>query len=208
MLEKERIACKELCQDVVNNPLPLDKQEAIFRDGKWWCADWWTIEVLKCLFLGEKTYRDELPPRRLRNNGIFSIDNIVADTNNKLNMMDVMRSVNGWSHLLLVCEVGRGIDILLASLVQDWQSIYVYDNNQLVLDEVRRYFSRYLKLPIFIEHMPSNKITIPESRPLLIVGNNMKETEGCQIFEASKEDDIRLILDGKLYKEELCLQKP
>lgn len=43
-----------------------------------WCEDWEMIEILKYLFLGEETYFAEAPPRRLRNNPLWSKDAVKA----------------------------------------------------------------------------------------------------------------------------------
>ena len=43
-----------------------------------WCEDWEMIEILKYLFLGEETYFKELPPRRLRNNPLWSKEAVKA----------------------------------------------------------------------------------------------------------------------------------
>ena len=59
------------------------------------------IEILKYLFLGEDTYFKELPPRRLRNNPLWSkeavkekADKLMTITNNNITKaVDTMRGI-------------------------------------------------------------------------------------------------------------------
>lgn len=69
---------KRYCQEICFKPLPLSAQ-ACQRQGTYlWCLDWEMIELLKCLFNGSGAYLGDPPPRRLRNNPLWSKDTIIS----------------------------------------------------------------------------------------------------------------------------------
>lgn len=76
--DAEMLSLRRFCQEITYRPRSLDSQPCQ-REGKSiWCEDWEMIEVLKYLFLGAQTYFAELPPRRLRNNPLWSKESIQA----------------------------------------------------------------------------------------------------------------------------------
>ena len=66
------IKLKRFCQEIISKPRPMEDQPSERRDGFLWCRDWEIIEILKYLFLGHDIYMMELPPRRLKNNPLWS----------------------------------------------------------------------------------------------------------------------------------------
>ena len=68
---------KTYCQVICMQPRPIDsqsyKREGIFL----WCEDWEMIEILKYLFNGKDMYYTDPPPNRLKNNPLWSKDEIV-----------------------------------------------------------------------------------------------------------------------------------
>jgi hypothetical protein len=54
----------------------LENQWCKREGSRIWCEDWQIIEILKYMFLGETTYFNEASPRRLRNNPLWSKDEI------------------------------------------------------------------------------------------------------------------------------------
>ena len=72
MHTEEEIKLRQFCQEIINKPRPINKQK-YQRDGNWvWCEDWEMIEIMKYLFLGESVYMHESPPRRLKENPLWS----------------------------------------------------------------------------------------------------------------------------------------
>jgi len=79
MLNKEDILkLKRFCQHITESPLPTEKQDFTRSDGHLWCREWETIEILKCLFLGTEIYLNDPPPRRLKNNPLWSQRDIIT----------------------------------------------------------------------------------------------------------------------------------
>lgn len=80
------IKIKRFNQSIIDNPLPFDKQK-IERDGdRVWCKDWEIIEICKYIFNGHEGYMGDPPPNRLKNNPLWSKNNII---NEALKIMSV-----------------------------------------------------------------------------------------------------------------------
>lgn len=153
--EKEILEIRNFIQSVNSNLIPVDQQEAVIKEGHIWCADWWTIEMGKILIYGEDAYKLDPLPRVLKNNHLFTHEYQVTTGNFKLNMLKLLKEHKDYSDTLIVCECGRGMDILLANMVKPWKKIYCYDHNDLVINEVNKYFRDKLGLPIEAAMNPS-----------------------------------------------------
>ena len=148
-------------QSVNENLIPIDSQEAVVKDGNIWCADWWNIECCKCLIYGEDAYRLDPLPRVLKNNPLFEHNYHVTTAGYKLKMFELLREHKGFADTLLVCECGRGIDILLANMVQSWKKIYCYDHSGESIKQVIKYFKDRLGYPV--EAVCSSSWSYPEN---------------------------------------------
>jgi hypothetical protein len=76
MTDQERRTLKEYCQKIIENPRPIWAQPNIAQDGRMWCEDWEIIEILKYFFNGKDMYYDDPPPNRLKNNPLWSKQDI------------------------------------------------------------------------------------------------------------------------------------
>lgn len=76
--EEDVLLFKIYIQTITEKPAPLDGQTIIVREGRHvWCSDWEIIELCKCLFYGIDVYLGDPPPRRLKNNPLWSQDAII-----------------------------------------------------------------------------------------------------------------------------------
>jgi hypothetical protein len=99
-------------------------QEQCGRGLNYWNADYWTIEVTRCLLFGN----DYVLSNKFENNKNADPNRIKKDSNIKLLMKKNLETVNNDSDFLLICEVGRGLDVLIANNVKKWKKIYCYDH--------------------------------------------------------------------------------
>jgi hypothetical protein len=76
MTDQERRTLKEYCQHIIERPRPIWAQPNITQDGRVWCEDWEIIEILKYFFNGKDMYYDDPPPNRLKNNPLWSKQDI------------------------------------------------------------------------------------------------------------------------------------
>ena len=150
MLEKELIIeLMKFTQFVTAYLVPLHEQETIGKVGKdFFCTDWWTIEVAKCLFNGKETYLQDPPPWRLRENKNFNKDSIIKDAEIRISMFEKLKEIQDSAEQILFCKVGRGIDIILANYMKPWKRILCYDDNPHYGNFFNIYFKDKLNLNI------------------------------------------------------------
>lgn len=184
---------------IMDRPIPIEKQMHI-RQGRFtWCTDWWTIEVCKYFFNGKELYYVDPPPVRLRDTPLWKKQDTEVCAEYKLNMMRLLEKHKDFSNNLLVCEVGRGIDIWVAKKVKPkWDKITCYDDNQLMLDEVNIYFKDRLIMPI--QTVLQQTVTydfVSISEPTIVLGNQLKISDReLEIIKSNK--NLLVIINGKL----------
>jgi hypothetical protein len=103
---------KRFIEYLENNPYK-GKQESCGKGETYWDSDMWTIAVAKCLYEGSSN----CPIGK----------QIKQSAENKRNMFNRIKPLQ---HIpsLFVCEVGRGLDILIANMIKEWNTIYCYDH--------------------------------------------------------------------------------
>lgn len=166
---------QKFTQHLLSHPLPLDKQEATRKGDKWWCSDWWSIEILKYLMYGEQAYIGDPPPNRLKNNDLWNKETIMEAGRQKIEMEKKLHSISSNIENLLVCEVGRGIDIALAIMKHQWKNIYCYDLNPLMGEELISYFKVRLGLPIHFQQLNTCDYKFSDINvPTVVIANKTK----------------------------------
>jgi len=134
---------EELEHFVFHNQLPLAVQTHITQ-GKWvWNADYWTMEVCKCLRLGEKEYLKRPPPEWLDGNplwenrhGIPRKYHIVEVSRFKQGELFALQKVGHLANNLFITQIGWGLSVIVASQIKTWERISGYDQSP-KYDEVR-----------------------------------------------------------------------
>jgi len=186
---------------IMDNPLPIDAQQHE-RQGRFaWCTDWWSIEVSKYFYNGKELYYADPVPVRLRENPLWSKEKTEVCAEYKLNMMRLLEEHKDFSNNLLVCEVGRGVDIWIAKKVKPkWNKITCYDNNQLILNEVNAYFKNRVELPIEIVLQSTNSYDFAGiTEPTIVLGNNLNISDR-EINLLKNNKNLLVIINGKLLK--------
>lgn len=188
---------------LIDRPIPIDKQEHDKQGNFLWCSDWWAIEVSKYFFNGKELYYADPVPVRLRNNPLWSKEKTEVCAEYKLSMMRLLEEYKDFSNNLLVCEVGRGVDIWIARKVKSkWDKITCYDNNQLALNEVEIYFKNRLELPI--QMFLQSTVTYDFANilePTIVLGNNLNISDK-EIDILKKNKNLLVIINGKLLHNE------
>jgi hypothetical protein len=77
--QEDKIKFKRYCQEIIDNPRPIDGQPHVRGSGCLWCEDWKIIEYLKYFFNGEEMYLSDPPPKRLKNNPLWSKAEIIKE---------------------------------------------------------------------------------------------------------------------------------
>lgn len=98
-------------------------QEQCGGGESYWNADMWTIEVTRCLLLGD----DYTIPEKLKGNRFADPNRIKKDVEIKISEKKILEQIKDSTDVLLIGEVGRGLDILIANSVKEWDKIYCWD---------------------------------------------------------------------------------
>jgi len=76
--DREKLDFKLFCQQIITKPRVIDEQPHK-REGIYlWCEDWRMIELCKYFFNGRDMYYEDPPPNRLKNNPLWSKDEIAT----------------------------------------------------------------------------------------------------------------------------------
>ena len=126
---------KAFKEHVENNPvMPIKNQQCQIRKGKGllngkvyklWTADMWTIEICDHLLnskANENKYSYDYP-----NKGELGYQ-VWETWKHKVNMYKNLIRIKDKSDAIIIGEVSRGVDLLLAQMVKDWKHIYAYDH--------------------------------------------------------------------------------
>ncbi len=213
---------EELENFVFENQLPLADQAHITQ-GKWvWNADYWTMEVCKCLRLGEKEYLESPVPEWLDGNplfesrhGIHRKHHIALVSRFKRKELFALNLLGGMADDLFITQIGWGISIIVASQVKVWEQISGYDqfskyglllNDQWEYEAInnichytKRYW-RYSKIGFKTKKTSDFRATDID-RDTIMVGHATHFTQK-QIEEIKAEPKIKVYIhDGTIIKE-------
>ena len=102
--EEEILEIKKFCQAITNKPRWFKDQPHISKDGFIFCEDWELIEICKYLFHGKELYLGDPPPNRLKNNPLWSQEEIIQKAE------------------ALIAE-HKTVDKIIAVLKERWQNV-------------------------------------------------------------------------------------
>jgi len=198
--ENEIQKIKDLQIEIATNQLPIDKQEAQEQNGFYWCSDWWHIEVCKCLISGHLKYREELPPLHGINNPLWGMEQAITAVDYKLNMLKTLKEETSSLDILFICEVGRGIDIILASFIKDWKKIICYDINPYILEKMNSYFKDKLGFPIESFRVNTGDYDFSSINENVALVANQCRFDKKQFDEIKSSYFIKAVIDGEVLK--------
>lgn len=141
-MEIDKEILSKFLLNIIWTLLPKDKQISCGKGKDLWLSDWEIIEVTKCLYIGEEHYLSDPIPRRLEGNSNFNRDNIIECSRFKLAAAQSLEKIDCAGGLLFP-NVKRGLDIVLAISIKDWDFIYCYDPNPLYEPLVLDFFKWY-----------------------------------------------------------------
>lgn len=110
-----------------NNTIKPDSYTSIGTYPNMWTDDDWHMEIAKYLLVGKSNYLSYNPPSRLKGNPYYSPEKLVEIGDAKLKTADILSGISAEANVLLICEVGRGLDILIANSIKTWNKIICYD---------------------------------------------------------------------------------
>ncbi len=135
-LNKERTA--NFIKHVQYTLLPIDGQRGIGEGKDRFVDDWLIIELAKALYIGSERYMEEPIPRRLSSNKSFDRKKNLAIVEEKISFFN---NVDSLCNSVVIYNMGRGFDILLASMVKDWEMFFCYDEDPRYRDPLLAFFN-------------------------------------------------------------------
>jgi len=203
MLEKELIIeFMKFTQFMTAYLVPLYDQHYVGEGKNFWCVDWWTIEVAKYLFNGKEIYLNDPPPWRLRNNRNFNKEMIIKDGDIKLSMFEALKEVKDSTDNLLICEVGRGLELVFANHIKKWKTIYCYDYNPLYKDLLNMYFVEKLGMNIVFNNCKTAKFPFEDiEENVILVASHVQMRKDVAEKILMNDCIVKVILNGKPTKK-------
>lgn len=193
----------KLIQFIIYNPILWDVQEArgYHPPPAIWTADETAIETGKFILLGKEDYYKDPFPLRMYDSEkkpIFRKEEIDSQVEYKWRMFENLSKIKDATNNLLICEVGRGIDIVIANYIKKWDSIICYDSNAKVLEKTQLYFSNQKNIIFIIKNsafFEFDKI----DKPTIIIGNDM-HIHPREILSVENPNIKHIILEGELLR--------
>ena len=157
-----------LAKFISENMIDFHQQENIEWEGSRWCVDMWLEETCVAMQMSEAEYLAK-PSKYLENSHAAHKNQIRAYVTYKRGMIKLLEEHKDYSDTLLVCEVGPGMDIVLANSIKKWKKIICYDSNNLMIERLQRYFTdENLETHVVSTHsFPFLNI----DRPVILVAN-------------------------------------
>jgi hypothetical protein len=164
-------------EHLLENQLPNDvPQESMGFGNEIYTADDWTLDVCNCLALEDKH---------------------IEGTKRKRLMLKALQKVKDDADILLVGEVGRGLDIVISRMVKEWDHLICYDHNPVYEEYLNRYF--YYNHVVF--HPISSSYFLEKNQELIkekcIMVMNHSKVRRFDLIERNK-NIVHFIFDGEL----------
>ena len=186
------ISIKELSDEIKNNPMDFNSQGYQIENGMRWTCDMWHLEILKCLMLGEAQYLKSEYSDYIPNKVPQFLEMFKNYTRCKIESYNRLQEVKNLSDNLIVCEIGRGIDLLLAIQVKKWNKIVCYDTNQYCGKFIIDYFKKHFNIEVSYIHANSGDINFNDGGKINFHSSNQYFNEDCIIIA----DGTQIYIEG------------
>jgi hypothetical protein len=146
---------RRFAMSISNSMIPLQYKDWYYLDsGQIWDIDTYCAEAARCLAMSEKDFSNYFELKKNDDNRIGNLDLFLKICYEyKVNSFVKLQSICHEASEIIVCEAGRGIDVLLTSFVKPWHRIVAYDQDKSVLYEMKKYFKGELGLPFEVQQI-------------------------------------------------------
>ncbi len=184
-----------------NNTIKPDSYTSVGVYPHIWTDDDWHMEVAKYLLIGETNYLSYNPPSRLKGNPYYNPQKLVDSGKIKIKTADALSKISAEEKTLLICEVGRGLDILVSASVKKWDRVICYDyvNYKLHLSSM---FPGSIIDFFTARSEEFNEDSIVIDRPTIAIANDIrcKDKELLRSKLVASSNLVRVIWEGELIK--------
>jgi len=203
----EKVLFKKLFDYIKKNILSSEKDESAYSNGKLWTADYAAIECLRCLILDPLNYMliKQPPDEYTQKNILWSIGDNFFYSICKLKLLQTLRSLPNSYNRLLICETGRGIEVLIGLLAKQWESIDGFDRNKLLEDTYTDFFpSNNINVNFSVTTTKAFNYTSLKQKTVIVATHSR---EFPKVVERWKKEHLMWIRDGKLVTEQKHLEQ-
>jgi len=132
---------------------PVRNQECARWNNSLWTADLWTLGVIdKLLNHNPEEYSTEDPKEQMPNISGTMDYHLWYSSRWKIHMFEELQKIKDESDTILIGEIGRGLDLLIANMVKKWNHVLAYDQSK----HNGKYLFRYFK---DVEYSVTNTFT-------------------------------------------------
>ena len=167
-------------------------QEAAGHGKERWTADLWSVELCKAWVMGLDEYRETIPLEYRENPG-HNGNHALRSCKIKENLLDILMDIKEDANEIVVCEVGRGLDILIANMVKKWKRIICYDQVPQYKDYLNRFFEVEFYKQATWKFLEDNGKYIYEPCIMISHGSRFKEWDSLK-----NKNIVHLIENGEL----------
>lgn len=160
--------------------------------GSQWNTEVWTLQAAICLRWPLEYYAS----LQSRYETTVGTSRIQLSVDRKLNTHRILSQVRDLSDNLFVCEVGRGLDVLIALTIKAWGSIRGYDFVDLHAATLTDYFKGHNLECLHGDSTTFDFSTISE-RTILIANEHMIPASGLEQI-AQNKNIVCAIINGEI----------
>jgi len=138
-----------------------------------WNQTYWTFEQMENLILGEEEYQKAPLPAWLFEYSKYRTHSAACrQTNRKRTMLNTLRGNKEFPDNLLVCEVGYGVDVVVAMIAREWKEIRCYDRSGAFEKGLLEFFVEQHGLTLIFETSISAHFRFDEIKKNTVVVSN------------------------------------
>jgi hypothetical protein len=165
-----------------------------------WTDDDWHMEIAKYLLVEKSNYLSYNPPSRLKNNPYYNPQKLLESGEIKIKTAKILSKISMEADTLLICEVGRGLDILVSNSIKKWNRIICYDYVNYKLHLSSMFPGSIIDfLVLRSEEFKGDSII---SQPAIVVANDIR-VENKELLRSKLVASsylVRVIWDGEIIK--------
>lgn len=170
-----------------------------------WCQSYYTYEVLQGLILGDERYEEKPWPSWLADREKYRTHGPVRKhIAGKRSTFKLLKEIGHLSDNLLICEIGYGMDLVIAMMVKEWNKVLSYDHNPYMEKGLVEFFVERHGVNLEFKCSPSNYYRFDEiNEPTIVLSNYCHVSVDVQAENIKNNDNLIYVRDGEVIDKEL-----
>jgi len=186
----------------------LEYEQAQGAGTSTWKCSYWTYEIMENFILGEEEYQKVNKPPWLTYMPTYRDHTSMLNYGrNKRLMFKRLKEIEKLVDNLLVCEIGYGVDLILAMMIKKWGMILSYDQNKYFKEFLYGFFVEKKGLDLTFEVQSSSAYKFDEiNEPTLVISNNTHIGIGDPSNRIRNNENLIYLRDGRFLPNVLMPQ--